>query len=292
MLLSRCTLLTLSLAVASMMACSSAKQGNGGKQRNLVGPGGKSVGVVKKDKAAEDFQKEMDVVKAMKPGDGYYSEVADRMQSHTSKHPRHALGWLNLGIANHRLGDKKKAKGAYKKALEINPKQREAVNNLAALAAEEGDNSTAYRILSDLVGMDPGAWRARVALASHYLARGEMDEAAELCKQSLAYEPTNPGAYCVMTEIAVKRKKFGRARLLAGQGYKVDKESPCIHFQLGKVALAEGETALAIVEFERAVSKDPSLVVLDPSSRFGWHAAFGNLNAARRWSVTMNDESP
>jgi Tfp pilus assembly protein PilF len=131
---------------------------------------------------------------------------------------------------------------------------------LAAIAAKRGDHEAAISLMRGLVQRDASASGARVAIAQQSLAKGDVKNAEKLAKQALARDPKNNGAYCVLAHAAVARKDFRRARLVAAQGFKLDADAPCLHHALGLVALAENETAVALVSFERAAAKDPKLL--------------------------------
>jgi tetratricopeptide (TPR) repeat protein len=213
------------------------------------------------DKATTEFQLEMDAVASeSKRGGVDYADVASRMESLTKRYPTYGLAWFNLGVAYEQTGKLDEAARAYDRASKANPPVREARENLAAIAVKRGENAEAVSILRELVAQDPGASSARVAIAQQTLIKGDVKQAERLAKQALARDPRNLGAYCVLANAAVQRKDFRRARLVTVQGFKLDADAPCLHHALGLVALADSETALALVSFERAAAKDPRLL--------------------------------
>lgn len=213
------------------------------------------------DKATAAFQAEMDTIADdAKHGGIDYGDVASRMEDVTKKHPGYGPAWFNLGFAYQQSGKLDAAEKAYHRAEQCSPPVHQATENLAAIAAQKGDHEGAIQIMKELIVRDPGASMARVMIGQQNLAKGDVKSAEKLAKQALARDPKNVAAYCVLAHSAVQKKDLRRARLVAAQGFKIDADAPCLHHVLGLVALAENETAVALISFERAASKDPKLL--------------------------------
>ena len=135
-------------------------------------------------------------------------EAAKRLQA---KRPNDANGYSLAGTAELARGQAEPARTAYGKALELRPGDRNALRNLAVIAAGEGDFNGARGYLQEILGRlpndeeflilqadlesragraqesraiyeravaaNPGSVRARVALGKHYLAAGEASKA-------------------------------------------------------------------------------------------------------------------
>ena len=187
--------------------------------------------------------------------------VADRMLEVTSKHPNYGPAWYNLGLAYEKLGKSEDADTAYRRAIEKG-RVCEAYENLAALAKDKGDGRQAMSLLREAVSSECAAANARAALADVYLSEGDLDAAAKMARESLAREPKNGRAYCVLARVAFQSKDFQLARLIVSQGIKADEKGDhgCLHRVLGFVLLKEDEVAQGLVELEKAVSTQPNLV--------------------------------
>ncbi len=218
------------------------------------------IGGVKDDAAVRDFEATAAIInKDAQKGKLDWGDVEDKMGDLTHRYPNFALGHYNRAVALEHLGKHKEAEQEYRTAAGLNPQLREARENLAVMAAKSGDPGESISVLRELVTSDPGAAQARVALASYVASQGDFDEARQLCEDALAHQPKNIGAYCVLATVAVKEKDMLRARLLAAQGLKIEKNAACLHDVLGQVALAEGNTGVALKAFETAVQSDPRL---------------------------------
>jgi tetratricopeptide (TPR) repeat protein len=213
------------------------------------------------DQASLDFQAQVKAIESSsKSGAKDWGDVKDRMQTLINKHPRYGLAYYNLGVAHEKLGELQEAEQAYQKAIGMNANLRAAYENLAAIQARRGEHRQAESLLRDIAQRDSGASVARVALAGSVLARGDVDEAVRLAQEALSREPKNLDAYCILARAAVEQKDFQRARLIAAQGRKISQDAGCLHLALARVLMAEKQTAEALVEFEKAVTADPTLI--------------------------------
>ncbi|MCK6549126.1 tetratricopeptide repeat protein [Myxococcota bacterium] len=213
---------------------------------------------VELDQASKDFQAEAALLEpSVAKGKVDWEDVVSSMEGVARKHPGYGLAWYNLGVAYEQLGKPEQAENAYKRAVKASVPVREAQENLAAMAVKRGDHGEALSMLKELAARDPNAGSARAVMAQQALAKGDLAGAEKLGREALGRDPTNVSSYCVLAQVAVKKKNFRRARLLAAQGFKLDADAACLHHALGLVALAEGETAVALVSFEKATAKDP-----------------------------------
>ncbi|HVR42792.1 MAG TPA: tetratricopeptide repeat protein [Thermoanaerobaculia bacterium] len=102
------------------------------------------------------------------------------------RHSDSAIVWTNLGNVEARRGDPDAAESAYRRAIEIDPEGRDALNNLAWLLYGErrlDEAETIARRAVEAPGPDPHlAWDT---LGHVLVARGECREAAEAWTRAL-----------------------------------------------------------------------------------------------------------
>ncbi len=72
--------------------------------------------------------------------------------------------WVNIGLAHKELGEAKKAKASFEKALSINPKNPYALNYLAIMHREEGDFSKAEGLYRKALSAHPDYQNAHLNL--------------------------------------------------------------------------------------------------------------------------------
>ena len=59
----------------------------------------------------------------------YYAEAAEAYRKLTGLQPKNAVFYNKLGIAHHQLQDLESARKAYRRAIQLNPKYAQAINN-------------------------------------------------------------------------------------------------------------------------------------------------------------------
>lgn len=94
-----------------------------------------------------------------------YDTAISEMQNVAKMDQRISGPWVNIGVAHKELGDIKKAKFAFEKALTINPKNPFALNQLAILKREEGAFDIAEKLYRQALSAYPDYQNAHLNLA-------------------------------------------------------------------------------------------------------------------------------
>jgi len=104
--------------------------------------------------------------------------------------PESVRVWVDLGNVSADRGRRQEAESAYRRALGIDPDDRDALNNLAWLLLEEGTRLEEAEELATEAARQPGVDRplALDTLGRIQLARGRCAEAAFTLRQALAAE--------------------------------------------------------------------------------------------------------
>lgn len=84
-----------------------------------------------------------------------WQAAQQRLSPITSSHPQLSGPWLNLGITHLQLGDSRAAETAFKRALEANPANVEACNQLGILYRRAGRLDEARRYYEAALQHDP-----------------------------------------------------------------------------------------------------------------------------------------
>lgn len=100
--------------------------------------------------------------------------------------PRLLLGTLEL-----QRGENERAIEQYRRLLELDRKQPQALNNLAMLTMDE-DLDGALKLAREAAALEPKDWRIADTLAIALLRKGLADEAIEVVGEARLTQPTNP----------------------------------------------------------------------------------------------------
>lgn len=201
-----------------------------------------------------------------------YEKVAERS-------PRDTGNWVMLGRLYKLSNKSKQAETAYKKALEVDPANEDAMTGLAIVYSDLGDTANATDMLKRVAEKNPSL-RTLTALASTYeqmkefklaasaykraldlnpantdlkrayaqaLFRAEDNEAAaKVFDEILAEDPNDLAANLLQSKIAVARKDFAKAKEYARKARELDEKNLEIRFNEVEILTAEGKLPEAI----------------------------------------------
>jgi len=164
--------------------------------------------------------------------------------------------WFNLGVCLDRLGRRSEAASAYRRALALQPAFGEAAANLA-LANEPEEPRAATAHWNDHLRRFPDDALGRARLAQLAERAGRQDEAWRLAREALQRDPTSSTALKAMMRVALSRKNYDLAHLLALRAQKLEPADPEIATAIGRILLAQGDEAGAAAQWQRAVELRP-----------------------------------
>jgi tetratricopeptide (TPR) repeat protein len=207
-------------------------------------------------------------------------KAIDQYQKITRIDTKDVDSWLMLGRLQKIAQNSVDAQNAYKKVLEIEPENEEALTGLAVVYADLGDTKAAADLLKKLAEKNPSA-RSLRALAGTYEQMREYGQAADTLKRLLELsppeaadlkralaqdlvnaerysdalktyqelvgdDPTNGESYLRMSQIYVQLKDYPKARENYEQAHKIDAENIEIRYQLVSILQAEDKMPEAI----------------------------------------------
>jgi tetratricopeptide (TPR) repeat protein len=129
-----------------------------------------------------------------------------------------------LGMLLHAFEQTESAEICYRRARILDPKRFQWAYYLGLVQALDGKNEAAAASLRDAIQIDPGYVPARIKLAEVLLSLGRLDESREMCQAILKDNPQAAPAY----------------------------------YWLGRVASANGQTALAEEQYQKACELWPT----------------------------------
>lgn len=142
---------------------------------------------------------------------GAYDDAAKKLDAVTRLAPDFAAAHGNLGVLRRRLGDVPGAFDAYRRALEIEPRNPTILGNLAALyvsLGREREAAAALR-LADLSVATPFTVLARGDLE---LAAGDADAAIKLYRKAERLGPKLPDPHLAIARLELARGRSEPAR--------------------------------------------------------------------------------
>ncbi len=117
-------------------------------------------------------------------------KAVEQYQKITEADPKDVDSWIMLGRLQKALMNSTEAMAAYKKALELDASNEDAMTGLATVYADLGDNKAAAEMLRKVADKDPTP-RSLTSLASVYEQLKDYSLAAEMLRRALDQQPGN-----------------------------------------------------------------------------------------------------
>jgi tetratricopeptide (TPR) repeat protein len=117
-------------------------------------------------------------------------KAIEQYQKITQTDPKDVDSWIMLGRLQKALQNSTEALAAYKKALELDASNEDAMTGLATVYADLGDNKAAAEMLQKVADKDPNP-RSLTSLASVYEQLKDYSLAAEMLRRALDQQPGN-----------------------------------------------------------------------------------------------------
>jgi tetratricopeptide (TPR) repeat protein len=146
--------------------------------------------------------------------------------------------WINYGVALRRNGQPRAAEDAYRRALDLDPRARSALVNLASLLRME-DRLQEAKGLEAILARSPGRNPfTYLALGDISLANGRPEEAARLYRRAIGLNRQSAEAWAALGRAALAQGNRDAARRALRKARKRDQNHPRI--ALLERALAAG----------------------------------------------------
>jgi len=206
-------------------------------------------------------------------------KAIEQYQKITEVDPKDVDSWIMLGRLEKALMNSTEAMAAYKKALELDADNEDAMTGLATVYADLGDNKAAAemlrkvaekdpnpRSLTSLAGIyeqlkdyslaaemlrraldqQPGNSELKMALAEDLAFSDQLDEALKLYQEQAAEDPKDIKAELRISQIYRQKRDFAKAREAADKAKEIDPNDLEVQFNDVNLLESEGKIADAI----------------------------------------------
>jgi tetratricopeptide (TPR) repeat protein len=199
-------------------------------------------------------------------------KAIEQYQKITEADPKDTESWIMQGRLQKALMNSTEALAAYKKALELDADNEDAMTGLATVYADLGDNKAAADMLRKVADKDPnprsltslanvyeqlkdyslaaemlrraldqqpGNSELKHALAEDLLLSDQLDDALKLYQESIADDPKDIKAELRVSQIYRQKRDFAKAREAADKAKEIDAND--LEVQFNDVNLLESE---------------------------------------------------
>jgi tetratricopeptide (TPR) repeat protein len=206
-------------------------------------------------------------------------KAIEQYQKITEADPKDVESWIMQGRLQKALMNSTEAMAAYKKALELDAANEDAMTGLATVYADLGDNKAAAEMLRKVADKDPnprsltslanvyeqlkdyslaaemlrraldqqqGNSELKMALAEDLLLSNQLDEALKLYQEAVTDDPKDIKAELRISQIYRQKQDFAKAREAADKAKEIDPNDLEVQYNDVNLLEAEGKIPDAI----------------------------------------------
>jgi Flp pilus assembly protein TadD len=164
---------------------------------------------------------------------------------------------LAAGARHHEAGRFREAEQLYRRVLQRDPNNAEALNLLGVLAAQAGHPRDAKDMLSKAVAIDGSNAEFRYNLALVCQGTGDRDEAITFYRQAVEIRPAYADAWLNLGGLLLNRGEAEEAERCHRQAAALNPASPVAHHNLGTALIVREAFQAAEAAFRKALQLRP-----------------------------------
>jgi tetratricopeptide (TPR) repeat protein len=162
------------------------------------------------------------------------------------------------GMVFYQQGKMAEAATAFAKAVAQNPQDREAMQMEGVSLFRQGRSAEAVPLLEQAHSSVPNAnVDPNYVLGLCYLDTQRFDDARRAFAGQYGFAPDSAPAYLLAARMLMRRDYLSLAEEMARKALALNPALPRAHLLLGEIALAQGQSAKAIADFERERDLNP-----------------------------------
>lgn len=158
------------------------------------------------------------------------------------------------------LNDKLEAVGHYSHVIFLNPKNRDAYNNIGLLLHDLGELGLAKHYFSKAISVDAQFFVSHHNLADLYVKLGDFRSAISHYKIAISIEPRHRESYLNLSNVYYQLGQSKDALEYINEAIRADESFAGSYHNKGNILLATGRFADAEVQFRTAIKLSPVAV--------------------------------
>lgn len=167
---------------------------------------------------------------------------------------------IDEAVGHHRAGRLHEAEKIYRRVLDADPKQPQALCMLGTIASATGNNEQALDLISRAIAAKPDYATAHANLGVVLLTMGSNEKALESLNHALAYNPEDTAALNNKGAALVGSNQLEEAVACYDKSIKISPDTAMTHYNLGNVFYKLRRVNEAIAEFQKAIEIKPDFV--------------------------------
>jgi len=194
-----------------------------------------------------------------RPDEGYLRKATEQYVKLTQADPKDVDSWVMLGRLHKLAENSVEAEKAYKKGLEIDANNEDALTGLAMVYVGLGDTKSAADVLKKVADKNPSG-RSLAALASAYEQMREYGLAAETLKRAVEMTQGNPDLKRALAQNLAMADKLDDALKIYGELVTEDPKDVQSHLRMSQIHRQRREFDKARESADKAKELEPNNV--------------------------------
>ncbi len=195
---------------------------------------------------------------------------------------------LSLALQAHRVGHLDDAEALYRRIIEGDPSQPDAVHFLGVLLHQRGKSEEAIELIEQSICLDPDQPNRYNNLGNVLIEHGKLAEATEAYQKAIALQPGHADAYNNLGAVLRAQRRVDEAFAAYSKAIELNPEHADAHNNFGNLLSSQGRVKEAMAYYCKAITLCPH----HPESRRLLGIAYytlGQIDAAanvyREWLV-------
>jgi predicted TPR repeat methyltransferase len=169
-----------------------------------------------------------------------------------------ALQTLHKAVAEHQAGRVAEAEKLYKRVLNSDPNNVEALRLLGVLASQVGRHDVAAQLVGKAISLRPTWGEAWGDMGVAYAGLGKINEAKGAYEKALALKPKMAGVKSNLAELLKRMGRPDEAMALYKEATELEPNLPEPWYNMGGMLFSQGKVAEAEACFKKSIEIRPN----------------------------------
>jgi protein O-mannosyl-transferase len=204
-----------------------------------------------------------------------YTDAETLWSTTIARNPACWMAYENLGGVYMKANQVDEAVPQFRKALDLNPDDAEAMNELGVATMEEGQTDQAVALFIRALEAAPNNAETHINLGMALLQKGQVENAANHFQHAAQIDPRNASARKDLAAAYLQAGQWADAAAQYQRAAEIEPDNPETLYGLGSALARAGRQDEAIAQFRRVVALD------DTHARAHFSLALGLMNSGK-----------
>ncbi len=176
--------------------------------------------------------------------------------------PQDATSWFYIASLYDKKDNFKKAENAYKKVISLREEYADAYKNLALLYLKNQTPNNAQKYALKASELEPLDYQPYYMLGTIAISQKDYKKAIEYYEKAVGLNQTSASMFNSLGAAYLATNRLDEATAMFNNALLLDSENPLTHYHMGNIAQIKKQYEEAFKHFQKAYSKEPSVLNL------------------------------